>query len=98
MTGPILSLSEYGGYLFLLTAVLALFLLRASSAMAIASGLLCLPLYLYAIAPGIFRSAFPGDYKQQFVSTFMWSPLAVAGVCSVAVAIIIAVYSFKKSA
>lgn len=97
MTGPILNLADYGGYLFLLTAVLALFLLRVSAVMAIAAGLLSLPLYLYAIAPGIFRRGFPGDYKEPFVSTFIWSPLAVAGVCSVALAILIAVYSFKKS-
>jgi hypothetical protein len=96
LTGPILNSSDYGGYLFLATAVLALFLLRASSTMAIASGFLCLPLYLYAIAPEIFRRAFPGDYKDPLVSTFMWSPLAVAGICSVALAIFIAVYSFKE--
>jgi hypothetical protein len=98
VTGPILNLSGYGGYLFLLTAVLALFLLRISSAVAVAAGLPCLPLYLYTIAPGTFRRVFRGDYKEQFVSTFIWSLPAFTGVCSVALVIAVAVYSFKKSA
>ena len=63
MTGPKLNLADYGGYLFLLTAVLALFLLRVSAVMAIAAGLLSLPLYLYAIAPEFFGGVSPVTTK-----------------------------------
>ena len=97
MTGPILNLSDYGGYVFLIAAVLALFLPRLASVMALAAGLLCLPLYLYSIVPGIFRQLFPGEYKMPIASTFTWNALALAGIASVAVVVCIAVYCFKKS-
>jgi len=97
VTGPILNLSDYGGYVFLIAAVLALFLPRLASVMALAAVLLCLPLYLYSIAPGIFRQLFPGEYKMPIASSFTWSPRALAGIASVAVVVCIAVYCFKKS-
>jgi hypothetical protein len=56
---PHFDLSDFGGYLLLVTAVLAFFLGRLSSIVTLAAGLLCLPLYLYAIAPGIFPRVFP---------------------------------------
>lgn len=64
LTGPILNSSDYGTYLFLLTAILALFLFRVSSRLAIAAGLLCLPLCFYTIAPGVFHLVLPGPDKE----------------------------------
>ena len=94
LTGPILNLSDYGGYVFLIAAVLALFLPRLASVMALAAVLLCLPLYLYSITPGIFRQLFPGEYKMPIASSFTWNALALAGIASVAVVVCIAVYCF----
>ena len=96
LTGPILNLSDYGGYLFLLSAVLAFFLLRVSSIMALTSALLCMPLYLYFIAPGVFRKHFPGEYSIPIPSVFTWSLPALAGVGSLATAGFVSVYFFKK--
>jgi hypothetical protein len=96
LTGPILNLADYGGYLFLLSAVLAFFLLRVSSIMALTAALLCMPLYLYFIAPGVFRKLFPGEYSIPITSVFTWSFPALAGVGSLAVAGFVSVYFFKK--
>lgn len=96
LTGPILNLSDCGGYLFLLSALLAFFLLRVSSTMTLTAALLCMPLYLYFIAPGIFRKLFPGEYSIPITSAFTWSFPALAGLGSLAVAGFISVYFFKK--
>lgn len=80
----------------LLAAILAFFPLRASSIMTLIAGLLCLPLYLYFIAPGVFRKLFPGEYSVPIASVFTWSLPALAGVSSLAVTGFVSVYFLKK--
>jgi hypothetical protein len=80
LTGRIFSMADDGGMLFLLALVLTIFLPRIASAVALAASLLCLPLYLYVVAPGPFRQLFKGVYSVPLQDWFVWDWWAVSGI------------------
>ena len=95
IAGPIYSMFDDGWPLFFLAVLFTFFYPRVASALAIAATLLCLPLYLYLIAPGLFRSIFPGNWKSPLEANLIWNTWAVAGLLSLAVAVFGSVRSFS---
>jgi hypothetical protein len=79
VTGPLLTITEIGIALFAV-ALLATFVYpRVAASIAIAAALLCLPFYLYFMAPGPFRRLFKGEYSVLVQASFVWNLWTVVG-------------------
>src|SRR5580658_7277345 len=63
VTGPLLTSHVNGSILFILASILIFIYRRAASISAMLASLLCLPLYLYFVAPGLFQEIFAGLYS-----------------------------------
>jgi len=79
LTGPLLTMSDWGWLLFAVSAIGVFFLRRAAAAMALVACVLSSPAYLYLTAPGLFRRVFPGEYTVPLQSDFVWNTWAIAG-------------------
>lgn len=58
LTGPLLSMQDIGAALFIVAVVLTFVFPRVAAAIGLASSVLCLPLYLFFIAPVPFAQIF----------------------------------------
>jgi hypothetical protein len=97
LTGPILRLQTSGKYLFILATLVTFLYLRIGAAIGIASTLLCLPLYLYFVAPGPFRHVFKGEYSVPLHANFVWDNWAVMGMLTLAAAVYVSTRAFFSS-
>jgi hypothetical protein len=81
LTGPLLSMEDTGITLFIVAVVLAFVFPRVAAAIGFASSLLCLPLYLFFIAPVPFAQVFACGlgFKVQPPSGFHWHMWPVTG-------------------
>jgi hypothetical protein len=95
LTGPILDSLEIGSLLFVLALVFTFVRPRIAAVLAILASLLCLPLYLYFIAPGPFRRVFRGEYSVPLQANFVWDRSAILGVLTVAVAMCICIWNLR---
>ena len=91
LTGPLFEMVVNGIVLFLLAILLMPFYRRTTTAMALTASLLCMPFYLYFLAPGPFRRVFRGEYSVPLVAPFVWSSWAFIGILSLAFAILVSV-------
>jgi len=82
LTGPLLSMDNIGTALFILAIVLTFVVPRVAAATGLASTLLCLPLYLFFIAPVPFAQIFAAghEFKGYVAPGFPWHTWPVAGV------------------
>src|SRR5439155_9853545 len=92
VTGPLLSFESAAAYLLILGLVLTFLYRRIAAVVTVAACVLCLPFYLYFIAPGPFRrvvqnAGFKGEWLVFGRADFVWNGWAVAGVVSVAIAL-----------
>lgn len=86
VTGPLLSIHDVSGYLFVLAVVLTFFYRRAAAAIGLVATLLAVPLYVYFIAPGPFRAVFDGEYSVPQVRQVVWNNGAAAGLACLLIA------------
>ncbi|SRR5260370_286827 len=89
LTGPLFKIANYGSILFLLSLLLTFFLRRIAGVMALVASLLCIPFYLYCLAPGPFRRVFKGEYSVPLQTSFAWNTWAIAGILSLFLAIVV---------
>jgi hypothetical protein len=87
LTGPLLSMEDTGTVLFIVSVVLTFVFPRVAAAIGLASSLLCLPLYLFFIAPVPFAQVFARghQFKDQPAPGFHWHMLPVTGLLALAV-------------
>jgi hypothetical protein len=87
LTGPLLSMIDIGTVLFVLALVVTFIYPRIAGAIGLASSLLCLPLYLYFIAPVTLNQifGFGRQFKVQPSGGFHWDRSPIAGVLTLAV-------------
>ena len=87
LTGPLLSMIDVGTVLFLLALVVAFMYPRIAGAIGLAASLLCLPLYLYFIAPVSFSQifGFGHEFKARPSGGFHWDRWAIVGMLTIAV-------------
>jgi hypothetical protein len=80
LTGPLLSMDNIGTALFVLAIALTFVVPRVAAATGLASTLLCVPLYLFFIAPVAFAQIFaPGhEFKGYVAPGFHWHTWPVA--------------------
>jgi hypothetical protein len=77
---------ELGIILFAIALLVTFLRLRAAAAMILAASLLCLPFYLYFVAPGPFRAVFRGEYTVPAPANFVWDRAMLAGIVTVLIA------------
>jgi hypothetical protein len=94
VTGPLLAIDYIGIFLFVVASCVAFVRPRVSAAIVLTASLLCLPFYLYFIAPGPFRSIFRGEYSVPAPASFVWHPGMVAGILALAVAVSLSLRAF----
>lgn len=96
LTGPLLSMIDIGTVLFVLALVLTFMYPRIARAIALASSLLCLPLYLYFIAPVPFNQifGFGHQFKVQPGGGLHWNGWAITGVLTLAVTTYACLHAF----
>lgn len=63
LTGPLLSMADIGTVLFVAAFIVAFLLPRIAAGIALASSLLCSPLYLFFIAPVRFSQIFGSGHQ-----------------------------------
>ena len=87
LTGPLLSLTNLGTVLFALALIGSFVYPRIAGAIGLASSLLCLPLYIYFIAPVPFNQifGFGHEFKVQPGGGLHWDRWAIVGVLTLAV-------------
>jgi hypothetical protein len=96
VTGPLLNAIEIGILLFLLAFCLTFFYRRAAAASGMTAAFLCLPLYLYFVAPGPFRWMFPGEYSVPVACNFVWSSGPVIGIAILLVTVWVCLRSLAE--
>ncbi|MGB0015272.1 MAG: hypothetical protein WCF73_08225 [Candidatus Sulfotelmatobacter sp.] len=96
LTGPLLSMADIGTVLFVLAFIVTFMYPRIAGAIGLASSLLCLPLYLYFVAPVPFNQifGFGHQFKVQPSGGFHWSKWAIGGVLTLAVSIYVCLRGF----
>jgi len=78
LTGRLLNLHLAGWVLLVAATFLTMRLTRLAASLAITGLALCAPFELYFVAPGAFRSVFPGEYSVPLYSYFVWDARAAA--------------------
>lgn len=96
LTGPLLSMIDTGTVLFVLALILTFIYPRIAGAIALASSLLSLPLYLYFIAPVTFNQifGFGHQFKVQPSGGFHWDRWPIVGVLTLAVTVYVCLRAF----
>jgi hypothetical protein len=96
LTGPLLSMIDIGTVLFVLALIVTFIYPRIAGAIGLASSLLCLPLYLYFIAPVTFNQifGFGHQFKVQPSGGFHWDRWPIAGVLTLAATIYVCLRGF----
>jgi hypothetical protein len=87
ITGSVLEMKDVGEFIFIPALLLTFVYRRIAAAIVIAASLLCLPLYLYFIAPGPFRWVFRGEYSIPLHATFVWNSQAVVAIVALVMAV-----------
>ncbi len=89
LTGPIFKMADYGSTLFFLSLFLTFFSRRIVGVTALVASFLCMPFYLYILAPGSFRRVFREEYSVPLQTGFVSDAWAVAGIVSLLFAIVV---------
>lgn len=99
LTGRLLNASQIGTLLFVVAIGLTFLLRRIAAGVTVTAGLLCLPLYLYLVAPGPVRRIAGGEYSVPLQASFVWDVRAMAGICFLILAIAVSIRGlFARSA
>jgi hypothetical protein len=82
VTGRLLSLHSFSLLLFLLSALATFFLPRIAAAIGLCAVAASLPLYLFFLAPGLFRAVFGGKWSVPPIGLFAWNAGAAAALAA----------------
>jgi hypothetical protein len=96
LTGRLLSMADTAALLFVLALIVTFWAPRIAAAVGLASCLLCLPLYLYFLAPVPFNQifGFGHEFKIQPSGGFHWDPWAIGGVLTIAISTYVCLRGF----
>ena len=99
LTGPLLYMTEVGVVLFALALIVTFLFSRIAAGIALVSSALCLPLYLYFLAPIHFSQIFGGEnqFKVRPATGFHVDVWVVAGLLMVAVTGYLCLCSFRRN-
>jgi hypothetical protein len=96
LTGTLLSMVDIGTLLFVLALIVSFMHLRIAGAIALISSLLCLPLYLYLVAPVPFNQifGFGHEFKVQPCGGLQSAWRAIVGVLTLAITAFLCIRCF----
>lgn len=99
LTGPLLSMTEIGTVLFALALIVAFLFPRIAAGIALVSSVLCLPLYLYFIAPVHFGQIFGSghQFKVPPGTNFHVDVWVLAGLLILAVTGYLCLHDFRRN-
>jgi hypothetical protein len=86
VTGVLLHMQGAGSMLFAIALLLTFLYRRIAAAVTLVASLLCLPLFLYFIAPGPFRAVFGGEWSVPLRKGFIWDNGAIVGIAVLVIA------------
>jgi hypothetical protein len=92
LTAPLTRMAEMGSLLFVIALLLTFPHRRFAATIALAATLLCLPLYLYVLMPGLYGWILKGEYSVTIDRPFHWNNWAVVGILSL---LFVAILSFR---
>ena len=100
LTGPLLSMEDVGIPLFIVAIVLTFVFPRVAAAIGLSASVLCLPLYLFFIAPLPFAEIFARGHEFMAPPTpgFHWETWPVIAVGASAIAIYVCIRRFGPKA
>lgn len=93
LTGVLLDLYNAGLTLFVVGLFLTFLWRRVAAVTGLVASLLCLPVFLYGIFPGVFRRIFPGEYKVPLLPGFVPSKWTLVGMLVIAIVIAVNIRS-----
>jgi glycerol-3-phosphate acyltransferase PlsY len=97
LTGPLVDLNNIGGLLFIVALILTFIYRRLAAICALVASLLCLPLYLYRMAPGIAQRLIPGSFRYLSRTNFVWNEWAFIGVLLLVMTAYVCFRSFRHA-
>jgi hypothetical protein len=92
-TGVLFTLCDRGSWLLVAAALVTFVHPRMAAVAAFAACLICAPLYLYFLAPGLFRRILGGQWTTALPEAYRWDFCAIVGMVTLAVAVSICVRS-----
>jgi hypothetical protein len=97
LTGPLLSMTDVGTILFAIAFIAAFFFPRIAAGVALVSSALCLPLYLYFMAPVHFNQIFGSghEFKVPPGTDFHVDVWVLAGLLVLAVTVYLCLHGFR---
>ena len=95
VTGPLLSLHRFSLLLFVLSALTTFCLPRIAAAIGLCAVAASLPLYLFFLAPGLFRAVFGGEWSVPPIGRFAWNAGAAAAIAASLFAAVTSVRSLR---
>ncbi len=92
LTSRLLDMNDAGLLLFTLALLLIYFHRQTAAALTLVACVLCVPLYVYFMAPGLFRQAFGKfEWSVPLKANFMWDNRAMIGIAVLLVAAFVAI-------
>jgi len=98
LTGSMLTLSQVGSLLCIAALLATFWFPRAAATTGLIASLLCLPLYLYFVAPGPCRWVFRGEYSVPLQANFVYDKWAIAGILGVLVVVFVCLRGLQETA
>jgi hypothetical protein len=87
----VLALHNIAAYGFGLALLLTFINRRIAAGIVVAASLSALPLYLYFVAPGVFRRVVRGEYSIPVQASFVWDKWAIGIILAIVVAIYVSI-------
>ena len=91
LTGRVLALHNIAAYGIGLALLLTFINRRIAAGIGVAASLSALPLYLYFVAPGVFRRVVRGEYSIPVQASFVWDKWAIGIILAIVVAIYVSI-------
>jgi hypothetical protein len=96
LTGSMLSLNQVGSSLCIAALLATFWFPQIAATTGLIASVLCLPLYLYFVAPGPCRWVFRGEYSVPLQANFVYDKWALAGMFAILVVGFVCFRGLKK--
>jgi hypothetical protein len=90
-------MADISGLLFVVALILTFFHPRISATIALVAALLCLPIYLYFIMPGLYQHIFGGESSVPLQTFYYWNSWSAVGILSLVFVTFSSLRSYSKT-
>jgi len=96
LTASLIKMADFASVLFAMALLLTFFRPRFAAAVVLPATLLCLPLYLYLLMPGLYRWILKGEYSVTIDRPFHWNNWAAVGILSLLFVVVLSFRTYSK--